>query len=40
MCLDRSIEENNKLVEGWKVDADGMLIFVGLQTTSHTLHIT
>ena len=34
MYLDRSNEENKKLVEGWKGDADGMLIFVSLQTTS------
>jgi len=30
MYLERSNEENKKLVEGWKVDADGMLIFAGV----------
>jgi Family of unknown function (DUF6535) len=35
MYLDRAIEEDNKMVESWKGDADGMLVFVGHQTTSH-----
>lgn len=39
MYLERSDEENKKLVEGWKGDADGMLIFVGLQTASQLLRI-
>ena len=36
MYLDRVIEEDRKMVKGWKEDSDGMLTFVGLQTTSHT----
>src|SRR6266705_6375866 len=36
MYLDRVIEEDRRMVESWKGDADGMLVFVGLQTTSHT----
>jgi hypothetical protein len=36
MYLDRVIEEDKKMVESWKGDAEGMLTFVGLQTTSHT----
>jgi hypothetical protein len=35
MYLDRVIEEDRRMVESWKGDADGMLVFVGLQTTSH-----
>ena len=34
MYLDRVIEEDNKMVESWKGDADGMLVFVGIQTTT------
>ncbi|KAI0271106.1 hypothetical protein BGY98DRAFT_1067542, partial [Russula aff. rugulosa BPL654] len=30
MYLDRAIEEDNKMVESWKGDADGMLVFTGL----------
>jgi hypothetical protein len=30
------IAEDEKMVESWKKDADRMLVFVGLQTTSHT----
>ncbi|KAI0271111.1 hypothetical protein BGY98DRAFT_215851 [Russula aff. rugulosa BPL654] len=30
MYLDRVIEEDNKMVESWKGDADGMLVFTGL----------
>jgi hypothetical protein len=36
MYLDRAIEEDTNMVESWKGDADGMLVFVRLQTTSHT----
>jgi len=36
MYLDRVIKEDRRMVEGWKGDAEGMLTFVGLQTTSHT----
>ena len=36
MYLDRAIEEDRRMVESWKGDADGMLVFVGLHTTSHT----
>ena len=36
MYLDRAIEEDKKLVESWKGDADGMLVFVSLQITSNT----
>jgi hypothetical protein len=36
MYLDRVIEEDRRMVESWKGDAEGMLTFVGLQTTSHT----
>ena len=35
MYLDRVIEEDRRMVEGWKGDAEGMLTFVGLQITSH-----
>jgi hypothetical protein len=34
MYLDRVIEEDNKMVESWKGDADGMLVFVGFQNTT------
>jgi hypothetical protein len=34
MYLDRVFEEDNKMVESWKGDADGMLVFVGIQTTT------
>jgi Family of unknown function (DUF6535) len=34
MYLDRVIEEDNKMVESWKGDADGMLVFVSFQTTT------
>ncbi|KAH9071433.1 hypothetical protein EDB83DRAFT_248990 [Lactarius deliciosus] len=30
MYLDRATEEDEKMVEGWKADADGILIFTGL----------
>jgi hypothetical protein len=36
MYLDRVIEQDRRMVESWKGDADGMLTFVGLQTASHT----
>jgi hypothetical protein len=31
MYLDKVIEEDRRMVESWKGDADGMLTFVGLQ---------
>ena len=36
MYLDRVIEDDRRMVESWKGDADGMLVFVGLQNTFHT----
>jgi hypothetical protein len=36
MYLDKAIAGDKKMVEGWKVDADGMLTFVSLWTTSST----
>ncbi|KAH9011956.1 hypothetical protein EDB83DRAFT_348005 [Lactarius deliciosus] len=30
MYLDRATEENEKMVEGWKADAEGILVFTGL----------
>ena len=33
MYLDRAIEEDKEMVESWKGDAEGMLVFVSLQTT-------
>jgi hypothetical protein len=33
MYLDRAIAEDKKMVECWKGDAEGMLVFVRLQTT-------
>jgi len=36
MCLYRVIEEDRRMVESWKGAAEGILTFVGLQTTSHT----
>ena len=36
MYLDRAIEDDKKMVEGWKSNADGILISVSLQITSHT----
>jgi Family of unknown function (DUF6535) len=33
MYLDRAIAEDKKMVEGWKGDAEGMLVFVRLQIT-------
>ncbi len=30
MYLDMATEEDKKMVEGWKADADGILIFVRL----------
>ena len=32
MYLDRAIEEDKNMVESWKGDAEGMLVFVRLQT--------
>jgi hypothetical protein len=34
MYIDRVIEEDNKMVESWKGDADGMLVFVSFQSTT------
>lgn len=36
MYLDRSIEDDNVLVENWKRNTDGVLIFVSNQVTIHT----
>jgi hypothetical protein len=36
MYLDKVIKDDRRMVESWKGDADGMLTFVGVQTTSHT----
>jgi hypothetical protein len=36
MYLDGVIEEDRRMVENLKGDANGLLTFVGLQTTSHT----
>ena len=36
MYLDRAIEEDRRMVESWKGDAERLLTSVGLQTTSHT----
>jgi hypothetical protein len=33
MYLDRAIEDDMKMVECWKGDAEGMLVFVRLQIT-------
>ena len=35
MYLDRVIEEDRRMVESWKGDADGILTFVGVHTASH-----
>ena len=36
MYLDRVIEDDRRMVESWKGDADGMLVFVSRHATSHT----
>jgi hypothetical protein len=36
MYLDRAIAEDKEMVESWKGDAEGMLVFVRLQTAPHT----
>ena len=36
MFLDRTFSKDKVMVESWKGDADGMLVFVGLQIASHT----
>ena len=36
MYLDRTILDDREMVEGWKGDADKILIFVGLHATSYT----
>ena len=33
MYIDRATEEDSKMVESWKGDADGILLFVSFQTT-------
>ena len=35
MYINKVIEEDRRMVESWKGDADGMLTFVSVQTTSH-----
>ena len=39
MYLDRAIAEDKKMVESWKGDAEGMLVFVRLQTMLDPLHL-
>jgi hypothetical protein len=34
MYIDRVIEEDKKMVESWKEDADGILVFVSFQTAT------
>jgi hypothetical protein len=34
MYINRVIEQDNKMVESWKGDAEGMLLFVSSQTSS------
>ena len=36
MYLDRVIEEDRRMVESWKSNTDGILVFVRLQVTSYT----
>ena len=36
MYLGRAKEDDDKMVDSWKGDADGMLVFVSRQTTSNT----
>jgi hypothetical protein len=36
MYLERAIEEDRKMVESWKGDAEGILLFVSLHAASHT----
>ena len=38
MHMDMATEEDKKLVEDWKADADGILIFVRLILYSDTSH--
>ena len=35
MYLDRAIAEDKRMVEGWKSNTDGILVFVRLPVTSH-----
>ena len=37
MYLERAIAEDKKMVESWKGDAEGMLVFVRIQITLPTL---
>ena len=39
MYLDRVFEEDRRMVESWKGDADGMLTFVSLQTPSRSTSV-
>ena len=39
MYLERADEEDKKMAENWKGDADGILVFVGPYPTSHTSHL-
>ena len=36
MYLDRALEKDKKMVEGWKGNTDGILVFVRLQVASLT----
>jgi hypothetical protein len=37
MYLDRAEEEDKKMAEGWKGDAEGILVFVSPHFSAHTL---
>ena len=39
MYLERADEEDKKMAESWKGDADGILVFVGPYPTSYTSHV-
>jgi hypothetical protein len=40
MYLERAFAEDKKMVDGWKGEADGILVFVSLQTASHASRMT
>ncbi len=40
MYLEMATEEDKKMVEGWKADADGILIFVRLYLLIPTFKLT
>ncbi len=39
MYLDRAFSEDKNMIESWKGDADGMLLFVSLHATAILLRI-